>query len=55
MKTRKKSLSAAEWRIVDQFAAGASMHAIAKTSQLPVQTVERLIRRAMGHPAYGTR
>lgn len=51
----KKTLTAEEWRIVDRFAAGHSVHAIAKSSHLPVATVERLIRRAMGHPGQGTR
>lgn len=50
----KKTLAAEEWQIVDRFAAGQSVHAIAKQAQLPVATVERLIRRAMGHPAHGT-
>lgn len=54
MATKKTTFSAEEWQVVDQFAAGASVHAVAKCHQLTVQTVERLIRRALGHPALGT-
>lgn len=50
----RKPLTAEEWQIVERFAAGHSVHAIAKSSHLTVATVERLIRRAMGHPALGT-
>lgn len=55
MATKKTTLSPEERQIVDRFAAGQSVHALAKQCQLTVQTVERLIRRAMGHPAHGTR
>lgn len=55
MATKKTTFSAEEWQVVDRFAAGHSVHAIAKSSHLTVQTVERLIRRALGHPAHGTR
>lgn len=55
MKTKKPTLSAEEWAIVDQFAAGASVYAVAKAARLTVATVERLIRRAMGHPGHGVR
>lgn len=55
MARKKTTLSAEERQLVDRFAAGQSVHALAKQFQLTVQTVERLIRRAMGAPAHGVR
>ena len=50
-----KPLTVEERRIVAHFTEGVGIHALSKEERLPVQTVERLIRRAMGAPSNGVR
>lgn len=54
-RTTRAVLTVEERQVVDRFAAGESVHAVAQAARLPVLTVERLLRRALGYPSNGTR
>lgn len=54
MAALRTELTRAERQMVESFAAGRSIYAVAMEAQVVVVTVERVLRRALGGPALGT-